>query len=51
MDIIAVTRHGKVRGHLQDGIPVFRGIPYAAAPFGAERFRAPRARAPLGGGP
>ncbi|MFI6706111.1 carboxylesterase/lipase family protein [Nonomuraea sp. NPDC050478] len=41
MDIIAVTRHGKVRGHLQDGIPVFRGIPYAAAPFGAERFRAP----------
>ncbi|MFE3451866.1 carboxylesterase/lipase family protein [Nonomuraea sp. NPDC059194] len=41
MDIIAVTRHGKVRGLLQDGIPVFRGIPYAAAPFGAERFRTP----------
>ncbi|HLU71615.1 MAG TPA: carboxylesterase family protein [Nonomuraea sp.] len=41
MDSIAVTRHGKVRGQLQDGIRVFRGIPYAAPPFGAERFRAP----------
>ncbi|MEV4749933.1 carboxylesterase family protein [Streptosporangium sp. NPDC049248] len=41
MDIIAATRHGKVRGLLQDGIAVFRGIPYAAAPFGAERFRTP----------
>ncbi|MGW2223719.1 carboxylesterase family protein, partial [Nonomuraea sp. NPDC001684] len=41
MDIIAATRHGKVRGRLHDGIQVFRGIPYAAPPFGAHRFRAP----------
>ncbi|YCK38039.1 carboxylesterase/lipase family protein [Actinomadura sp. ATCC 39365] len=41
MDIIAATRHGKVRGRLQDGIQVFRGIPYAAPPFGTHRFRAP----------
>ncbi|SEM93219.1 carboxylesterase/lipase family protein [Nonomuraea pusilla] len=41
MDIIAVTRHGRIRGRLQNGIQVFRGIPYAAPPFGAHRFRAP----------
>jgi para-nitrobenzyl esterase len=41
MDSIALTRHGKVRGFVQDGIAVFRGIPYAAAPFGEHRFRAP----------
>ncbi|MFF0502932.1 carboxylesterase/lipase family protein [Streptomyces fimicarius] len=41
MDIIATTRHGKVRGRVDRGIASYRGIPYAAAPFGVHRFRAP----------
>ncbi|WP_440101074.1 carboxylesterase/lipase family protein [Streptosporangium sp. H16] len=41
MDIIATTRHGKVRGRVQDGIATFLGVPYASPPFGARRFLAP----------
>ncbi|MCB5164212.1 carboxylesterase family protein [Streptomyces bambusae] len=35
------TTHGRVRGRTEDGIAVFRGIPYAAPPFGPLRFAAP----------
>lgn len=35
------TPHGAVRGRYEDGIAVFRGIPYAAPPFGPRRFRPP----------
>ncbi|MFG2680907.1 carboxylesterase/lipase family protein [Streptomyces sp. NPDC048392] len=38
---VVSTPHGAVRGRYQDGIAVFRGIPYAAPPFGPRRFRPP----------
>ncbi|WP_196073045.1 carboxylesterase/lipase family protein [Nakamurella alba] len=40
------TCAGPVIGTIEDGLSVFRGIPYAAAPFGENRFRAPRPPAP-----
>lgn len=42
MDTIVKTRHGAVRGQMQEGIATFKGIPYAAPPFGAHRLRAPQ---------
>ncbi|SDO77775.1 para-nitrobenzyl esterase [Streptomyces sp. cf386] len=38
----AGTKTGAVRGRLEDGLAVFRGIPYAQPPVGAARFAAPR---------
>ena len=38
---IAATRSGKIEGVEQDGVLVFRGIPFAAPPTGARRFRPP----------
>jgi para-nitrobenzyl esterase len=38
----AALSAGRVRGSLDDGVAVFRGIPYAQAPVGALRFAAPR---------
>ncbi|MGW5215174.1 carboxylesterase/lipase family protein [Streptomyces sp. NPDC004051] len=35
------TPYGAVRGRREEGIAVFRGIPYAAPPFGPRRFRPP----------
>ncbi|MFJ5546549.1 carboxylesterase/lipase family protein [Streptomyces sp. NPDC093225] len=47
--VTATTRQGAVRGTLEHGIAVFRGIPYAAAPVGALRFAAPAPPAPWDG--
>lgn len=40
-DPVVATPHGRVRGRYENGIAVFRGIPYAAPPFGPHRFRPP----------
>ncbi|MDJ0379910.1 carboxylesterase family protein [Streptomyces sp. G-G2] len=37
----ARTRHGVVEGRTEEGLAVFRGIPYAAPPVDALRFAAP----------
>ena len=39
------TVHGPVRGEVNDGLRVFRGIPYAAAPVGELRWKPPQAPA------
>ncbi|MHC5907826.1 carboxylesterase/lipase family protein [Streptomyces sp. S6] len=38
-----LTSSGRVRGRQEEGLAVFRGIPFAAAPTGENRFMAPRA--------
>lgn len=43
------TQRGKIRGTLEDGIRVYRGIPYGAATDGLNRFRAPKPPKPWAG--
>ena len=42
MPPIANTRYGQLQGVEEDGLSVFRGVPFAAPPVGELRFRAPR---------
>ncbi|KUP96923.1 carboxylesterase/lipase family protein [Thermobifida cellulosilytica] len=49
MEIVVRTETGAVRGRRENGIAVFRGIPYAAPPTGADRFTAPRPPEPWDG--
>jgi carboxylesterase type B len=46
---VIATPRGKVRGTVEDGVHVFRGIPYAEAPTGRLRFRPPAPRVPWDG--
>ena len=39
--VVSTTR-GRVRGTLEEGVHVFRGIPYAEPPVGPLRFAAPQ---------
>lgn len=43
---VVATGSGPVVGLVEDGVHVFRGIPYAAAPFGPRRFLAPEPHEP-----
>jgi carboxylesterase type B len=43
------TTRGAVRGTVEDGVHVFRGIPYAEPPVGRLRFRPPVRRTPWDG--
>jgi para-nitrobenzyl esterase len=40
-DLVVDTVYGPVRGYIDTGIRVFKGIPYARPPVGAARFRPP----------
>ena len=42
MTTVVRTAAGSVRGRLEDGLTVFRGIPFAEPPVGEARFGAPR---------
>src|SRR4051812_31918111 len=46
---IAETASGRVRGYDDQGVAVFKGVPYAASTAGANRFRPPRPREPWAG--
>jgi carboxylesterase type B len=46
---IVRTRQGEIRGVVEAGIHVFRGVPFAAPPFGANHLRAPQPAAPWSG--
>lgn len=43
------TKDGRLRGRLEGGVRVFRGIPFAAPPVGSLRFRPPAPVAPWSG--
>lgn len=47
--VIAQTRYGQVEGVVDDGIVVWKGVPYAAPPVGDLRLRAPRPPEPWTG--
>ncbi|NGO84898.1 carboxylesterase family protein [Streptomyces sp. 196(2019)] len=49
VEATARTAQGTVRGAVERGVAVFRGIPYAAAPVGGRRFRAPEPPEPWEG--
>jgi para-nitrobenzyl esterase len=43
---VANTKYGKVRGIAEDGVSIFKGIPYGAPTSGANRFMPPKEPAP-----
>jgi para-nitrobenzyl esterase len=49
MSAIVSTRHGRLEGDEQDGLLVFKGVPFAAAPDGVRRWLPPEKPAPWTG--
>lgn len=47
--MIVSTKYGKLEGFLQEGVLLFRGIPYAKPPVGKFRFLPPREMTPWNG--
>jgi para-nitrobenzyl esterase len=43
---IIETKFGKIRGYIDDGIEIYKGIPYTEAPVGDLRFREPHPKKP-----
>ena len=43
------TRLGTIVGKLENGIQIYRGVPYAEPPVGERRFKAPELRGPWSG--
>ena len=41
--VVARTTHGQLRGAVEDGLNIFKGVPYAGSPAGENRFKAPPA--------
>jgi para-nitrobenzyl esterase len=41
-DVVARTKAGELRGAYENGVAVFRGVPYAAPPVGELRFSPPQ---------
>lgn len=49
MGAIVTTKSGRIEGGSENGVHVFRGIPYAAPTGGANRFKAPQPVSPWDG--
>ncbi|MHB8105544.1 MAG: carboxylesterase family protein, partial [Dehalococcoidales bacterium] len=45
---IVNTKSGKLEGYIENGLYVFKGVPYAAPPVGALRWMPPQAVKPWG---
>ena len=48
-DSTVKTTTGSIKGCRENGVRVFRGVPYAQPPVGGRRFRAPLAVQPWSG--
>jgi para-nitrobenzyl esterase len=46
---LVITKYGKIQGYSENGLEIFKGIPYAEAPIGELRFSPPMAKEPWNG--